>query len=63
MGLSSSTILNKRLSTLHHLDVLIFGEWLFRVEIKEWSHSAQDPLYVLRISLKLIGADSLIYLL
>ena len=60
MGLSSSAILDKHLATLHHLDVLIFRQWLFRVEIKEWSHTSQDPFDILRISLKLIGADSLI---
>ena len=55
--LATSAIFDKHLASLHHLNVLIFSEWLLGIDVEKWSDSAEDALDVLRIGLELILTD------
>ena len=63
MWLASSTILDEHGSSLDHLDVVVLRQRLLRIDVEEWTHTAQDTFYVLRVCLELILADTFIDLL
>ena len=63
VGLAPPPILDEHLPSLHHLDVVVLGEGLLRVEVEERANSAEDPLDVLRVCLELVGADPVVNLL
>ena len=42
---------------------MVLRKRLGRVKVEKWSNSAQNPFYILRVSLKLISANALINLL
>lgn len=63
MWLASAAIFYEHLAPLNHLDVVVLGQGLSRVEVEEGTHTTQDLLNVLRIRLELVLANSLINLL
>ena len=42
---------------------MVLRKRLGRVKVEKWSNSAQNPFYILRVSLKLISANALVDLL
>ena len=42
---------------------MVLRQRLGRVKVEKWSNSAQNPFYILRVSLELISANALVNLL
>ena len=62
MWLSTLTVLNEHLPSLHHLNVVVFSQWLGGINIEKGPDSPQYPLNVLGVRLKLVRADPMINL-
>jgi len=60
VGLAATAVLDKHLPALHHLNVVIFREWLIGIKVEEGPHTAQNTLDILSVRFELVDADTVV---